>query len=230
MKAVLANVSAQVLSKCSGTGGESSNCHAPAGIADRLPITKLGGELNHLLPLWTSISLATVLCACSPQAIQQQVSGVLQVNGAGAATGAIPDRSGCKGSGVSPQVSWSNPPLGTKSFALIMDDLDAPVGHIHRHYVVHWLTFDMPADRRDLPEGLQRQPLPDGTRQGRNEFREFGYSGPCPDAGMTHRYAITVYALDTRLGLPVDTTGRQLLAAIDGHILARGQILGTYSN
>jgi Raf kinase inhibitor-like YbhB/YbcL family protein len=111
-----------------------------------------------------------------------------------------------------------------------MDDTDAPVGHIRRHYVVHWLIFDAPADRRDLTEGLQRQPLPDGTQQGKNDIHEFGYTGPCPDAGTTHHYAITVYALDTKLGLPVDTTGRQLLTAIDGHILARGRILGTYSN
>ncbi len=111
-----------------------------------------------------------------------------------------------------------------------MDDKDGLVGHLHRHYFVHWVAFDMPVDRHDLSEGLQRQPLPDGTQQGRNDVREFGYSGPCPNAGSTHHYAITVYALDIRLGLPVDTTGPQLMRAIDGHILARGQILGTYSH
>jgi Raf kinase inhibitor-like YbhB/YbcL family protein len=186
--------------------------------------------LHHLLPLWATLSLAAVLSACSPQVIQQQVNGSLQVNSTSAVAGKIPDRSGCKGPGVSPQISWSNPPLGTKSLALIMDDKDAPVGHLHRHYFVHWLIFDMPADKRDLTEGLQRQPLPDGTQQGKNDVREFGYSGPCPDAGSTHHYAIAVYALDTKLGLPVDTTGRQLLTAIDGHILARGQLVATYTN
>jgi Raf kinase inhibitor-like YbhB/YbcL family protein len=158
------------------------------------------------------------------------VNGSLQVTSTSAANGALPPRSGCQGPGVSPQISWSNPPPGTKSVALIMDDKDAPVGHIYRHYYVHWLAFDMPADRRDLTEGLQRQPLPDGTQQGKNDAREFGYSGPCPNAGSTHHYAITVYALDTKPGLPVDTMGRQLLTAIDGHILARGQILATYTH
>jgi Raf kinase inhibitor-like YbhB/YbcL family protein len=174
--------------------------------------------------------VAAVLTACSPQAIQQQVNGSLQVTSTSVANGALPDRSGCKGPGVSPQISWSNPPPGTKSLALLMDDRDAPVGHLRRHYYVHWLVFDMPADRRDLTEGLQRQPLPDGSQQGRNDAHEFGFSGPCPYAGTTHHYAITVYALDTKLGLPVDTTGPQLLAAIDGHILARGQIPGTYTH
>jgi Raf kinase inhibitor-like YbhB/YbcL family protein len=111
-----------------------------------------------------------------------------------------------------------------------MDDKDAIVGHFHRHYFVHWLAFDMPSDKRQLTEGLPRQPLSDGTQQGKNDVGEFGYSGPCPNAGSTHHYAITVYALDTKLGLPVETKGRQLLTAIDGHILARGQIVGTYGN
>jgi Raf kinase inhibitor-like YbhB/YbcL family protein len=186
--------------------------------------------MHHLLPLSATLSLAAALSACSPQTIQQQVNGALQVTSTSVVNGALPDRSGCKGPGVSPQVSWSSPPSGTKSLALIMDDKDAPVGHLHPHYYVHWLAFDMPADRRDLSEGLQRQALPDGTQQGQNDAHEFGFSGPCPYAGTTHHYAITVYALDTKLGLPVDTAGRQLLTAIDGHILARGEILGTYTH
>jgi Raf kinase inhibitor-like YbhB/YbcL family protein len=186
--------------------------------------------VRDLLPLSATLSVVAMLCACSPQAIQQQVSGSLQVSSTSVAAGAIPVRSGCKGPGVSPQISWSNPPPGTKSLAVIMDDQDAIVGHLHRHYFVHWLIFDMPADKRDLAEGLQGQPLPDGSQQGRNDVQEFGYSGPCPDAGEVHHYALTVYALDTKLGLPVQTTGRELLTAIDGHILARGQLLGTYGN
>jgi Raf kinase inhibitor-like YbhB/YbcL family protein len=186
--------------------------------------------LRHLLPLSATLSVAAALGACSPQAIHQQVNGSLEVTSSSIVTGAIPDRSGCKGPGVSPQVSWSNPPLGTKSLALIMNDEDAIVGHMHRHYFVHWLLFNMPADRRDLAEGLQQQTRPDGAQQGSNDLRGLGYSGPCPEAGSTHHYAITVYAVDTRLGLPTATTGQQLLTALDGHILARGQISGTYTN
>jgi Raf kinase inhibitor-like YbhB/YbcL family protein len=186
--------------------------------------------LHHPVPLLATLSLAAALGACSPQAIQQQVNGSLRVSSTSVASGAIPDRAGCKGAGISPQVSWNDPPSGTKSLAVIMDDKDAAVGRIRRHYFVHWLVFDMPVDRRDLSEGLQRQPLPDGTQQGKNDVREFGYSGPCANAGSTHHYAITVYALDSKLGLPVDTTGPQLMRAIDGHILAQGQVLGTYQH
>jgi Raf kinase inhibitor-like YbhB/YbcL family protein len=186
--------------------------------------------MHRLLPLSSTLSLAAVLAACSPQSIHQQVNGSLQVTSTSATNGAIADRAGCKGPGLSPEVSWSSPPPGTKSFALVMDDRESIVGHLHRHYFTHWLAFNMPAERRELTEGLQKQPLPDGTQQGKSDVGNFGYFGPCPNAGSTHHYAITVYALDTTLGLPADTTGRQLLPAIDGHILARGEFLGTYSH
>jgi Raf kinase inhibitor-like YbhB/YbcL family protein len=186
--------------------------------------------VRHPSLLAVTLVLAPLLAACGPLEIHQPVTGSLQVSSTTVAAGAIPDKCGCKGPGVSPQISWTDPPPGTKSFALIMDDKDAPVGYLHRHYFVHWLAFDMPADRRELTEALPRQSLPDGTQQGKNDVGEFGYSGPCPDLGSTHHYATTVYALDTTLGLPVTTKGRQLLAAIDGHVLARGQIVGAYAH
>jgi Raf kinase inhibitor-like YbhB/YbcL family protein len=189
-----------------------------------------GGEVNYSTSLCVTISFSALLCACAPQTIQQQVNGALQVNSSTVAGGAIPDKCGCKGPGSSPQLSWSDPPAGTQSFALVMEDREGPVGHLHRHYFVHWLAFDLPADKRELSEALPREPLADGTQQGKNDVGQFGYSGPCPDAGSTHHYAFTVYALDKKLGLPVDTKGRQLLTAIDGHILARGQIVATYKN
>jgi hypothetical protein len=186
--------------------------------------------VHHPALPYTALALATLLCACAPQAIQQQVNGSLQVASATVTAGVIPEKSaGCKGTGISPQVSWTDPPPGTQSLALMMDDKDSIHGHLHRRYFVHWLAFDMPAANRELAEGLPRQPLPDGTQQGKNDTGEFGYSGPCPAPGSTHHYTIAVYALDTKLGLPVETTGRQLLTAIDGHILARGQIVGTYA-
>jgi Raf kinase inhibitor-like YbhB/YbcL family protein len=186
--------------------------------------------VRHSPLLHTVLASTALLCACAPQTIQQQVTGALQVASATVATGVIPEKSaGCKGTGISPQISWTDPPPGTQSLALIMDDKDSIHGHLHRRYFVHWLAFDMPAAKRELAEGLPRQPLPDGTQQGKNDTGEFGYSGPCPAAGSAHHYTIAVYALDTRLGLPVETTGRQLLTAIDGHILARGQIVGAYA-
>ena len=176
-----------------------------------------------------ALLLTTMLCACAPQGIQQQVTGSLQVSSSTVSAGAIPDKSaGCKGPGISLQIAWAEPPPGTQSFALIMDDTDAPIGHLHRHYFVHWLAFDMPADKRELTEGVPREHLPDGTEQGSNDAGQIGYWGPCPDAGSTHHYAVTLYALDRRLGLPADTKGPKLLTAVDGHILARGQIVAAY--
>ena len=185
--------------------------------------------MRHSRLLYPALALTIMLAGCTPQGIQQQVTGSLQINSTTMPAGVIPDKSaGCNGPGISPQISWTEPPPRTQSLALIMDDRDAPVGHLHRHYFVHWVAFDMPADRRELTEGVSGQRLPDGTEQGRNDIGQIGYGGPCPDAGSTHHYAFTVYALDTRLGLPVDTKGPQLLKAIDGHILARGQIMGAY--
>jgi Raf kinase inhibitor-like YbhB/YbcL family protein len=186
--------------------------------------------MHHLLPLSATLSLAAVLCACSPLALQQQVKDSLRLTSTSAANGALPDKFGCKGNSVSPQIAWSNPPPATKSLALIMEDKDVIVGHIHRQYVAHWLVFDMPADKHELSEGLPGQALPDGTQQGKVYSQAFGYMGPCPDAGSTHHYALTVYALDTKLGLPADTTIRKLVPAMEGHVLAQGQMVVAYGH
>ena len=170
------------------------------------------------------------LGACSPQEIHQPVTGSLQVSSSSITAGAIANECGCNGPGVSPGISWTEPPPGTRSFALIMDDKDAPVGYLHRHYFVHWLAFDLPPESRQLSAALPSQPLPDGTQQGTNDLGKPGYAGPCPDTGATHHYAITVYALDSRLALPVATDGYALQKAIDGHVLARGQTVGTYAH
>ncbi|MGH8231300.1 MAG: YbhB/YbcL family Raf kinase inhibitor-like protein [Steroidobacteraceae bacterium] len=142
--------------------------------------------------------------------------------------GALPQKCGCNGVGSSPQLSWGDPPAGTKSFALLMQDRDGVAGHLHRHYIVHWLAFDMPPERRELTEALTRQALPDGSQQGTNDAGTTGYAGPCPPPGAPHHYALTIYALDIKLGLPATTRGSKLLPAIDGHILARGEVIGSY--
>ena len=174
--------------------------------------------------------VAVLLGACSPKEIHQAVTGSLQVSSTSITAGAIANDCGCNGAGASPQISWSDPPPGTKSFALIMDDRDATTGHLHRHYFVHWLAFDLPPDARELGAGLPTQSLPGKTQPGTNDVGKPDYAGLCPDAGTTHHYAITVYALDTRLALPAATKAYALLTAIDGHVLARGQILGTYTH
>ena len=136
----------------------------------------------------------------------------------------IPAKFTCDGAGISPQLSWSEPPAGTASFALIVTDPDAP-----GRTFVHWVIYDLPAETRILPEGLPGLgQLTDGPRQGRNDFGEIGYGGPCPPGNSAHHYHFTLYALDAKLNLPVGATRAQVEAAIQGHILARGELIGLY--
>src|SRR5258708_29814808 len=109
--------------------------------------------------------------------------------------GTIPKKFTCDGPDLSPPLAWLGAPPGTQSFALILDDPDAPVGTW-----VHWVLYDLPADTGELPEGVARQEqLASGARQGRNDFGKIGYSGPCPPPGKPHRYLFKLYALDAKL-------------------------------
>jgi Raf kinase inhibitor-like YbhB/YbcL family protein len=136
----------------------------------------------------------------------------------------IPDKYTCQGDGVSPPLAWGEPPLGTQSMALIMDDLDAPLG-----VFTHWVIFNIPPDSRELVEALPTQPqLPDGTLQGKNSFGEIGYGGPCPPGGSSHRYEFTLYALDSPLGLEAGASKKEVIKAMQEHVLAYGRLTGTY--
>lgn len=129
----------------------------------------------------------------------------------------------CDGADFSPPLDWSGSPAGTKSFALVCDDPDAPMGTW-----VHWVIFDIPPSATMLAEGITREKdLPGGGTQGINDFRRIGYGGPCPPGG-THRYFFKLYALDIMLGLKPGITKDQLLKALRGHILAEAQLMGTY--
>ncbi|NIA16910.1 MAG: YbhB/YbcL family Raf kinase inhibitor-like protein [Planctomycetes bacterium] len=135
----------------------------------------------------------------------------------------IPSKYTCDGRNISPLLKWDNVPSGTKTFALISDDPDAPVG-----VWVHWVMWNIPADTKELAENLPTEKnLPDGSKQGITDFQRHGYGGPCPPSG-THRYYFKVYALDTELDLPNTATKKDLLKAIQGHILAQGQLMGKY--
>jgi len=145
------------------------------------------------------------------------------VSPAFAAGGMIPRKHTCDGEDVSPEISWSGVPAGTRSFALICDDPDAPAGTW-----VHWVVFNLPAAVSRLPEALPAEPaLPSGGRQGKNDFRRIGYGGPCPPSG-THRYVFKVYALDRLLDLEPGATKAQVEAAMKGHVLAEGSLMGRY--
>ena len=135
----------------------------------------------------------------------------------------IPQEYTCDGQDISPPLSWSDPPQGTEPFALICDDPDAPVGTW-----VHWVLFNIPANRRSLPENVPAQnQLSDGSLHGRNSWRRLDYGGPCPPGG-THRYFFRLYALDTTLQLKAGATRKNLLNAMEGHILAQAELVGRY--
>ncbi len=135
----------------------------------------------------------------------------------------IPPQYTCDGQDISPPLSWSDPPAGTISFALISDDPDAPMGTW-----VHWVLWNIPASARTLEENLPKTAsLANGAKQGTTDFHRIGYGGPCPPSG-THRYFFKLYALDTTLDLPSGTTKKDLEKAMGGHILAQTELMGTY--
>lgn len=136
----------------------------------------------------------------------------------------IPAHHTCSGSDASPPLAWSEPPAGTHSFALIVDDPDAPGGTW-----VHWVIFDLPAHTRALGEGVEKvKELSTGARQGRNDFGKFGYGGPCPPPGKPHRYFFKLYALDKKLALIPGATKENVEKAMQGHILAQGELMGRF--
>lgn len=138
----------------------------------------------------------------------------------------IPAKYTCDGSDVSPALSWSEPPAGTKSMALIMDDPDAPGGTW-----VHWVLFDLPPNTRALPEAVpNRRQLDTGARHGQNSFGRIGYGGPCPPRGSTHRYYFKLYALDQAMKLPEGASKSDLERAIRGHTLAQAELMGRFGH
>jgi len=186
----------------------------------------------------TALLLLTVvlLSACAPSApatpepviddplaMEDAMSIELNSN-AFAHEGAIPERYSCKGEDISPALSWGEPPAGTQSFALIMDDPDAPVGTWD-----HWLLFNIPSSVRGLPESIgSNATLPDGIMSGNNSWGRTGYGGPCPPSG-THRYFFKLYALDETLAISPSATKGELEKAMVGHILAQGELMGTFT-
>ncbi|HET7209911.1 MAG TPA: YbhB/YbcL family Raf kinase inhibitor-like protein [Terriglobales bacterium] len=139
--------------------------------------------------------------------------------------GDIPRKFTCDGADISPELSWTEPPAGTTSLVLIADDPDAPVGTW-----THWLLFDLPADTRNLDENVSKiDQLPNGARQGRNDFRKIGYGGPCPPPGKAHRYFFKLFALNATLGLQPGAGKSELDQAMQGHVLAKAELMGRFS-
>jgi Raf kinase inhibitor-like YbhB/YbcL family protein len=137
--------------------------------------------------------------------------------------GIIPGKYSCWGGNTSPQVNWTKGPDKTAYYILILDDQDTPVKPFS-----HWVLYNIRGNITELHEGISTNGILDtGAIQGRNDRMKLGYFGPCPPVGDAHHYCFTVYAVDTALGL-ASATREEVLLAIQGHILARGQLTGTY--
>jgi Raf kinase inhibitor-like YbhB/YbcL family protein len=141
--------------------------------------------------------------------------------------GGIPQRYTCEGADVSPPLAWSGVPEGTKSLALVVDDPDAPDPKAPKMTWVHWVLFNLPPTSGGLPEAVSPDALPAGARQGRNDWNKPGYGGPCPPIGR-HRYVHKLYALDAVLADLKTPTKAKLLEAMQGHVLAQAELIGTY--
>jgi Raf kinase inhibitor-like YbhB/YbcL family protein len=136
----------------------------------------------------------------------------------------IPAKYTCDGENISLPLKWSDAPAGTKFFALICDDPDAPVGTW-----VHWVVYGLPATTTELAEKIPAsESLENGAKQGVNDFKHVGYGGPCPPSEKPHRYYFKIYALDAEIPLKPRATKKELLKAMEGQILAQGELMGTY--
>ena len=139
----------------------------------------------------------------------------------------IPIAFTAEGEDKAPPLQWGEVPHGTRSLALVVEDPDAPDPHHPQRTWCHWLLYNIPPGTRGLPEGATRDTLPHGVREGLNDWHRLGYGGPCPPIGR-HRYIYRLYALDTVLPDLGSPTRAQLLAAIQGHVQAEAQLIGTY--
>ena len=138
--------------------------------------------------------------------------------------GDIPSKYTSDGDDVSPPIEWSDVHSNARTLALICDDPDAP-----KKDFSHWVMFNIPPHAGALPERVAaKQELPDGSRQGKNDFGKVGYGGPCPPSG-THRYRFTLYAVDTELGIPASSSRKDVEAALKGHVLETAQLTGAYT-
>ncbi|MBA7619454.1 hypothetical protein ES703_26793 [subsurface metagenome] len=137
--------------------------------------------------------------------------------------GTIPTEHTCDGQDISPALSWSGAPEGTQSFTLIVDDPDSPSGDF-----THWIIFNISADTSTLVASISTAALSVILWQGENDFGSIGYRGPCPPSGQTHHYRFTVYALDVTLELDAGATRAQVLNAMQGHLLAQGELIAIY--
>jgi Raf kinase inhibitor-like YbhB/YbcL family protein len=174
----------------------------------------------YLFLLLAGFTLILSACATSTTETEAAVTTSITITSDAFASGqSIPVKYSCRGNNISPALAWDEPPTGTQSFALIVNDPDAPMGTW-----VHWILYNISSNARSLQENADTNEM----SVGKNSSGNMRYDGPCPPSG-THRYFFKLYALDSTLNLSPGATKQQLLDAIKGHILAQGELMGTFS-
>ena len=186
---------------------------------------KINGKLSVLFAAVCFIGIISASCGQSEPPDTPDVAEMGISSPAFEYGGVIPVKYTCEGEDIAPELKWTDAPEGTVSFALIVDDPDAPSGTF-----THWVVYNIPNAIIDFPEGVRvHTEQTDGAVTGKNDFGRTGYGGPCPPKGSKHRYNFTIYALDKTLSLPDGATRSQLLSAMEGSILAKGTLTGTFS-
>jgi Raf kinase inhibitor-like YbhB/YbcL family protein len=185
--------------------------------------------LGLVLALACSCSNGAPSHTAAPRAGREetQIMGLTLTSTAFAHQEAIPEKFTCEGQDVSPDLRWEGVPANARSLVLVVDDPDAPDPANPRTTFVHWVVYDIPPATTGLPEGVQAADLPAGARQGTNDWHRVGYGGPCPPIGR-HRYFHKLFALDVVLGDIGAPTKQALEVAMQGHVVARGELVGTY--
>lgn len=172
-------------------------------------------------------TLLLILVAATASASPLSRDGFVLRSPAFVAGAEIPVRHTCDGADVSPALTWSGAPAGTRAFALVVEDPDAPDPAAPKRVWTHWVLYDLPLSTTSLVEDAKTGRLPAGTREGRNDWGDVGYRGPCPPIGR-HRYFIRLYALDAPLPDLHGPTIARLRQAIRGHVLAVAELMGTF--
>jgi Raf kinase inhibitor-like YbhB/YbcL family protein len=181
-------------------------------------------KLTALFLLLVSVGSSRVAAQTNPSTGSATSTTLVLKSSAFAQGTEISKKYTCDAADISPALEWSGLPARAVSFALVMDDPDAPNGTW-----VHWVMWNLPANAHELHESVaKRDPLEDGTHQGRNSFGKVGYNGPCPPRGKPHRYFFHLYALDEKLDLAPGSSNVVLQQAIKDHILIEADYMGTY--
>lgn len=200
--------------------------------------------MNRLIPVLKVcsgfLSIVALCCSCgsgqssekasiTPELTSEEISAspisTLSLTSSAFSSGdGIPRKYSCDGDDLSPPLAWGDVPQNAAGLVLIVDDPDAPAGTW-----VHWVLFNIPAETQALLEDVPAEAeLPDGSTHGANSWKRLGYGGPCPPGG-THRYFFKLYALDAQLSLEAGVTKQDVLDAMEGHVLAQGELMGTFS-